>query len=108
MSELRASKVHRNLDAKLKIVGLEIHDLLFVLLTASVMNLVFGRTSLALYLVFLLPGLMAAGLFLVKRNKPDQFLVHWFRYVLSPGFYSAGERPAHCDEMRGRIADDER
>ena len=103
MSELRASKVHRNLDAKLKIVGLEIHDLLFVLLTASVMNLLFGRTRLALYLVFLLPAFMAAVLFLVKRNKPDQYLVHWFRYVLSPGFFSAGEKQTRHDEMSARI-----
>lgn len=75
----------------MKIVGMEVHDLLFVLLTASVMNLVFGRTFLALYLVFLLPSVMAAVLFFAKRNQPERYLIHLLRYVTSPGFYSAGE-----------------
>ncbi len=104
MSEIRRSTVHRNLDAKLKIVGLEVHDLLFVLMTASVMNLIFGNTRLALYLVFLLPAVMAAVLFIVKRNKPDQFLVHFLRYHLNPGFFSAGARPAKAERMTARIA----
>jgi hypothetical protein len=91
MSEIRSSVIHRNLDAQLKVVGLEVYDLLFVLLFASVMNLIFGRTALALYLVFILPIVMALVLFVVKRDKPERFLIHWARYYLSPGFYSAGE-----------------
>ena len=89
----------------MKIVGLEIHDLLFVLLTASVMNLIFGRTRLALYLVFLLPGLMAVGLFFAKRNKPERYLIHLLRYTLSPGFFSAGAQPARASQKKARIND---
>lgn len=88
---IRTSVVHRNLDAKIKVVGLEVHDLLFVLIFAAVMNLIFGQTFLAPYLVFFVPLLMAGILFVVKRNKPDRYLIHLFRYLLSPGFYSAGQ-----------------
>lgn len=105
MSELRTSTVHRNLDAKLKVVGMEAHDLLFVLLFASVMNLIFGKTGLAIYLVFLLPSLMAVVLFFAKRNKPDRFLPHLLRYHLQPGFYSAGEEPKNRDAMKVKIND---
>lgn len=106
MNEIRRSAVHRNLDAKLKIVGFEVHDLLFVLVTASVMNLVFGRTRIALYLVFLLPALMALVLFFVKRNKPEQFLVHFMRYHMNPGFFSAGARPMKAEQMNTSIVDE--
>jgi hypothetical protein len=107
VSDRRVSQVHRNLDAKLKIVGMEIHDLLFVLGTASLMNLVFGRTKFALYLVFLLPMVMAVVLYFVKRNKPDQYLIHFFRYFLSPGFFSAAEKSLKSDQMTARITDGE-
>lgn len=103
MTELKTSTVHRNLDAKLKIVGMEVHDLLFVLLFASVMNLLFGKTSAAIYLVFLLPLFMAGVLFLAKRNKPDRYLIHLIRYHLSPGFYSAGECGAKYEFMQRKI-----
>lgn len=101
--ELKSSTVHRNLDAKLKVVGLEVHDLLFVLLFASVMNLLFGKTAFAIYLVFLLPMTMAGVLFFAKRNKPDQYLIHLIRFYLSPGFYSAGQTNSGEDRMRAKI-----
>jgi hypothetical protein len=103
VSDLKSSTVHRNLDAKLKVMGLEVHDLLFVLLFASVMNLLFGKTDLAIYIVFLLPMTMAGVLFFAKRNKPDQYLVHLFRFYLSPGFYSAAQVSPKEDAMRARI-----
>lgn len=103
MSELKTSTVHRNLDAKLKVVGLEIYDLLFVLLFASVMNLIFGRTTLALYLVFLLPLFMALVLFITKRNKPDLYLIHLLKFYISPGFYSAGAHDEYAERMRSSI-----
>jgi Ca2+/Na+ antiporter len=105
MSEIRSSVIHRNLDAQLKVVGLEVYDLLFVLLFASVMNLIFGRTALSLYLVFILPMVMALVLFIVKRDKPEKFLIHWARYNLSPGFYSAGE--TSCSEAKRKTRIDQ-
>lgn len=87
----------------MKVVGLEVHDLLFVLIFASVMNLFFGRTRAAVYLVLLLPSVMAAVLFLAKRNKPDRYLVHLFRFYLSPGFYAANEDSRKQSAMRNTI-----
>jgi hypothetical protein len=72
-------------------VGLEIHDLLFVLLFAAIMNLIFGQTAIGFYLVFVVPSIMAAILFIAKRNRPDGFLVHAIRYYVNSGAFSAGD-----------------
>ncbi len=101
--ELQASSVHRKLDAKLKIVGLEAPDLLFVLIFAAVMNLFFGRTSLALPLVIALPLLMLFALYVGKRDKPDGFMIHLARFYLTPGFFSAGEESKFENQMRKPI-----
>ena len=101
--ELQSSSVHRKLDAKLKIAGLEAPDLLFVLIFAAVMNLFFGRTSLALPLVIALPLLMLFALYVGKRDKPDGFMIHLARFYLTPGFFSAGEESKFEDQMRKPI-----
>lgn len=101
--ELNTSSIHRKLDAKLKIAGLEAPDLLFVLIFAAVMNLFFGRTSLALPLVIVLPGAMLLGLYFGKRDKPDGFLIHFVRFYLTPGFFSAGEESKFEEKMRKTI-----
>lgn len=88
--ELRSSTIHRNLDSKIKIVGMEVHDLILVLILAATMNLIFGKTSFAFVFVIVLPGILGLTLYFIKRNKPDGFLVDYFRYHLSPGWYSAG------------------
>ncbi|MGE3263350.1 MAG: hypothetical protein AB7K68_16335 [Bacteriovoracia bacterium] len=101
--EIQTSSIHRKLDAKLKIAGLEAPDLLFVLIFAAVMNLFFGRTSLALPLVFALPAVMLVTLYIGKRDKPDGFLVHLARFYLTPGFFSAGEESKFEEKMRKTI-----
>ncbi|MGE4107370.1 MAG: hypothetical protein AB7F66_09165 [Bacteriovoracia bacterium] len=90
MEELRSSTIHRNLDSKIKIVGMEVHDLLLVLILAATMNLLFGRTSFAFIFVIVLPGILGLTLYFVKRNKPEGFLSDYVRYHLSPGWFSAG------------------
>lgn len=102
--ELRSSKVFRKLDAKWKIGGLELPDLLFVLILSAVMNLFFGRTILALPLVIVTPLAVAALLYFGKKNKPENYLIHLARYHLSPGFYSAGENSHY---IRGKIYEKE-
>ncbi|MBX3034584.1 MAG: hypothetical protein KF865_11725 [Bdellovibrionaceae bacterium] len=101
--EIQTSNVHRKLDAKLKIAGLEAPDLLFVLIFAAVMNLFFGRTSLALPLVLVLPSVMLFTLYIGKRDKPDGFMIHLARFYLTPGFFSAGEESKFEDKMRKPI-----
>ena len=100
---LNTSSVHRKLDAKLKIAGLEAPDLLFVLIFAAMMNLFFGQTSLALPLVIVLPVVMLLGLYFGKRDKPDGFMIHLARFYLTPGFLSAGEESKFEDNMRKPI-----
>jgi hypothetical protein len=89
--ELNSSTVHRRLDAKIKIVGLEAHDLLFVLLFAATMNLIFGQTPFGTVMVFVIPIIMALILFFIKRNKPENYLIHLIRFHMEPGHLSAGE-----------------
>ncbi|MCB9092875.1 MAG: hypothetical protein H6621_00075 [Halobacteriovoraceae bacterium] len=101
--ELHSSRIHRNLDAKLKIAGLEAPDLLFVLIFAAIMNLFFGETSLAIPLVLVLPSILLLILYFGKRNKPESFLVHLLRFYLTPGFLSAGESPLKEEKMRRHI-----
>ena len=88
---LKQSTVHRKLDAKLKIGGMEAPDILGVLIFAAIMNLFFGRTSFAFVFVILLPLILLVVLYYGKRGKPDGFLIHMLRFYLTTGYYSAGQ-----------------
>lgn len=89
---LRTSKVHRNLDAKFKIGGVEAADLLAVLLTGAVMNLIFGRLSIGPIFIFGVPGLLFFTLYFGKRGKPEGYLMHALKFFISSGELRAGER----------------
>ena len=91
MAEYSTASVYRNLDAKMKVMGLEAFDLLIALIIAGVMNLLLGQTPLALPFGVGLPLGVLIVLHLSKRNKPDRYLEHWVRYNWDPGFLSAGE-----------------
>ena len=71
MQELDSSIVHRNLETKLKIGGLEALDLLAVLIFAAVMSLFFGSGTLGFIFVFILPLVLLITLYFLKRNRPD-------------------------------------
>lgn len=100
---LKASTVHRKLDARLKIAGLEAPDLLVVLILAAVMNLIFGRTSFGLLAVVILPSIMLLVLYFGKRDKPDGYLIHLLKFHLSPGVLSAGEESRQEDKLVRKI-----
>ncbi len=102
---LKFSTVHRKLDAKFKVAGLEALDLLCVLILAATMNLLFGRSSMGPYLVFGLPIALTLVLFFGKRNKPDGYLVHLLLFLMTPGFYSAGEKSKNEEKLIGKIYD---
>ena len=70
---------------------MEAPDILGVLIFASVMNLFFGRTSLAFVFVIILPLILLIVLYVGKRGKPDGFLIHVARFYLTNGYFSAGE-----------------
>ncbi len=105
MEPLKTSTVHRNLDRRPKILGMEMQDVVLVMLLASVMNLIFGATRLGAYITFIPPTIMAIVLLVGKRGRPDKFLVHLIRYHITPGFYSAGENSKYQKQKGARIYD---
>ena len=92
MEPLKTSAVHRNLDRRPKLLGLEIQDVVVLTLMASVFNLIFGHTRFGVYMTFIPSLSMAVALYVGKRGRPDKFLLHWIRYYTTPGFFSAGEK----------------
>lgn len=101
--DLDTSTVHRKLDAKLKIAGLEAPDLLSILIFAAIMNLFFGRSGFAPLFVVVLPLIGLAILYFGKRDKPEGFLIHLIRFYFAPGFLSAGEESQFEEKMRQSI-----
>ena len=101
--ELHTSSTHRGLNIKMKIGGLEAFDLICCLILMAMLNLLLGKTNWGFAIAFGLPSLILSCLYLGKKNRPDDFLLHLIRYYLTPGFYSAGERSKNLEKMRGRI-----
>lgn len=87
--EILTTPVSRCLDKKMVIMGYEVPDLLFIFLTLSVLNFLFGTTSFKLFMVWIPTVSLALLLRFGKRGKPENFLVHWFRFQLRPGRLSA-------------------
>jgi hypothetical protein len=87
---LYVSKVPRSLDAKTRLFGFELADLLLIFVYLSLSNLIFGNTPLKFPMVWLGTLLIAGVLFFVKRNKPDHYLEHWGEFYRTPGILSAG------------------
>ena len=91
---LKTTQVSKCLDKKLKIAGFEIPDILLIFLTVSILNFLFGQTSLKLFLVWLPSIALAALLKFGKKGKPDNYLVHWFRFQFRPGVLKAFAEPS--------------
>lgn len=101
--ELDSSPVHRNLDGKIKVMGLEAPDLILVLLVAAIMNLFFGQTRFVLLAVFGIPSLILVTLYFGKKGKPEGYLVHLLRYLMTPSFYSAAATPNSEERMKNKF-----
>lgn len=89
MQELDSTIVHRNLDAKIKIGGLEALDLLIVLVFSAFMGMFFDAGIMGFIFIFIIPLLLLVFLYFLKRNKPEGYLQDLIRFHLSRGFYSA-------------------
>ena len=81
---LLTSTVPRTLETKNKILGLELSDVLILLLNLSVQNLIFGSTVLKIPMVFGTSLGLGLLLFFFKRGKPDHFLQHFFEHLMMP------------------------
>jgi hypothetical protein len=91
---LKSTPVSRCLDKRLKLLGLEIPDVLLVFITLSVLNFLFGQTNMKLLLVWCPPLILGFVLYFGKRGKPENYLIHWIRYQVLPGHFSAFEEPS--------------
>lgn len=89
---LKTSTVHRRLDAKFKIGGVEATDLLVVLILAAVMNLFFGRMAIGPLFIFGVPAIVFCALYFGKRGKPDGYLLHALKFYSSPGAIHASRQ----------------
>ena len=79
---LEESLVNRSLDRKTTILWLELIDIFIIVTTMSFLNLIFGRTGLKIYLVYLPSLTLLLTLIFSKKGKPEGFLIHFLRYHL--------------------------
>ena len=84
--DLKSTPLSKCLDKKLKIFGYEIPDLLAIFLLLSILNFVFGQSFIA---VWLPSSILAVILRYGKKGKPDNYLIHWIKFQVSPGIFSA-------------------
>ena len=98
----RTSRVYRDLNVKMKIGVFEAFDLVFCLILMAFFNFVFGKFLFGPLVVFGLPCFILISLWIVKKDKPTDFFLHWIKYHITPGFYSAGQR-SYCQKLEGRI-----
>ncbi|MBF0300534.1 MAG: hypothetical protein HQK51_17595 [Oligoflexia bacterium] len=105
MEDLRNSIVHKNLEMKIKLLGIELADILLVLFLSSVMNLIFGRTSISWIMVFIFPMIVGVLLHFGKKNKPENFIIHFIKYHLIPGQFAARDKALNEDKFRRHIND---
>jgi hypothetical protein len=87
---LLTTKVPRALEAKTKLFGLELTDVLIIFANLSVTNLVFGATAFRVPIVWGSTLILGALLFFIKRGKPDGFLAHYGEYLAAPEYRAAG------------------
>lgn len=103
MQELDSSVVHRNLDTKLKIAGLEALDLLLVLVISAFLGLFFDAGKLGFIFIFLIPLSLLIALYLIKRNKPDGYIKDTLKFHLSHGHFLASEDLRQHEKLITRI-----
>ena len=87
--ELKVTEVSRCLDKKMMIMGFEIPDLLFIFLTMSILNFLFGTTNLKMLFVWLPSAAIALTIKLTKRGKPDNYLIHKIKFFVQPKYLRA-------------------
>ena len=91
---LKSEPTSQSLERKLLIMGFEVPDVLLIFLVLSILNFVLGPTGYKFSLVWLPTVLLAIALRIGKRGKPDNYLIHLFRFKSSPKYYSAFQEPA--------------
>jgi hypothetical protein len=86
---LATSSVYKCLEKKTLILGFEVLDLFALCILMCALNLVFANADFKILYTWIPTGLAALGLRAAKLGKPENFLLHWVRYHLSPGVFKA-------------------
>ena len=81
---LKVTPVSQCLEKKLKFVGFEVPDLLFILFFLSVLNFVFSGFKWKLFVVWIPTALLALVLRIGKHGKPDNYLIHKIKFTFQP------------------------
>lgn len=89
-TSLLISHVPRTLEAKNKIFGFELGDILVLFMNLSIQNLVFGETGAKFLMVYGSTMILGFVLFFVKRGKPDSYVQHLSQHFVSPTVFFAG------------------
>ena len=101
--ELNTSTTQRGLNIKMKVGGFEALDLISCLILCAALNLLFGKTSFGIPIIFGVPSAFLICLYFGKRGKPEDYLKHLIRFYLTPGFYSAAVESPNELKMRRKI-----
>lgn len=91
---LKTTPVPRNLGTRVRFLGLEVEDLIAILIIAALANIV-GRFAhrelfgipLNLFLQYVVPVLAIPGLMAFKYGKPNRYLLDFAQYHLRPHAY---------------------
>ncbi|MBF0298165.1 MAG: hypothetical protein HQK51_05560 [Oligoflexia bacterium] len=102
---LKTSVVYKNLNRKIKLFGMELEDILILAFFSSIMNLLFGRTSLSFLMVFILPLIIGIILYWSKKNKSEKYLQHYILFLTLPGHFSVGESNEYDKKLKRKIYD---
>ena len=81
---LKVTTVSQCLDKKLKFLGYEIPDLLFILSFLSLLNFLFGALPWKIIVVWVPTLVLALVLRIGKHGKPENHLLHLFRFLVRP------------------------
>lgn len=86
---LKTTAVSQCLDKKLKFLGFEIPDLLFILSFLSLLNFLFGAFQWKIFFVWVPTLILALVLRIGKHGKPDNYLLHKIRFLVQPKILKA-------------------
>lgn len=103
---MRTTGVSKCLDKKLIMFGFEVFDILAIFLTLSVLNFIFGQSSMKWLFVWIPTLMVSLILKFSKRGKPDKYLVHWLRFQVKPGVLSAFHEPTQvvsCPTLKRKV-----
>jgi hypothetical protein len=86
---LKTSEVYRCLEKKTLIFGFEMIDLFAVFLLLALSNFFFSGLRYKVLWTWAPALALALFLRLGKAGKPENYLLHWVRYQISPGVLSS-------------------